>query len=197
MTDRHLGDSRLDAAIDRAVREMMGAEPRADLRERVLAELAGPSARAMLWPRLAFGLAATVAAMIAVQVVQRPPAPPAEQTIGAMPAPSQSPGTESQAPLAPRMAPSVSTRGPARGNGSTAPTPPRTAIAVDRPIQATSIDTAEPGAGIAPMPPIARLNPIEAISVARLAAPQVSTPTIDLKPLAIEQMEIAPLTPRR
>jgi hypothetical protein len=134
--------------------------------------------------------------MIAVQVVQRPSPPQAEQTIGAMPSPSPSPGTDSQAPLAPQLPPSPLSRVP-RLNPSPAPPPPRNVIAVDRPIQATSIDTAEPGGVIAPMPPLARLNPIEAIAVARLTAPQVSMPTIDLKPLAIAQMEIAPLTPPR
>ena len=67
MTDKHLGDSHLradshlDAAIDRAVREMMSVEPRADLRQRVLAELVEEPTRAALWPRFAFGSAALAA----------------------------------------------------------------------------------------------------------------------------------------
>ena len=110
MTDRPLGDSELDAAIDRAVRDLMGAEPRADLRERVLSELAGgsselarTSARATLWPRLAFGLvAATAAIVIAVQFADRPAERPAEQTIAARAAPEERPRTDGT-PLPPAV----------------------------------------------------------------------------------------------
>ena len=83
MTDKHAATaSHLDAAIDRAVREMMSVEPRADLRERVLAELVGEPARAALWPRLAFGSAAVaVAAVVLLMIVNRPPDQPVDRTI--------------------------------------------------------------------------------------------------------------------
>ena len=95
MTDRPLGDSELDRAIDHAVRDLMGAEPRADLRERVLFELAGGSSglagtsvRARLWPRFAFGLvAATAAIVIVVQFTDRPSERTAEPNIATLPMP--------------------------------------------------------------------------------------------------------------
>ena len=65
MADRPLAETQLDEAIDRAVREMMNVEPRADLRVRVLAELGGPPARVSLWPRFAFGSMALAAAILA------------------------------------------------------------------------------------------------------------------------------------
>ena len=199
MTDRPLGDSELDAAIDRAVRDLMGAEPRADLRERVLSELAGgsselarTSARATLWPRLAFGLvAATAAIVIAVQFADRPAERPAEQTIAARAAPEERPRTDGT-PLPP-AGPPIPPRSPAGVRGPAPTTPPRRAIVDDRSIQAASIETVPP-LGTAPMTPLARIEPI---GLSRLEASEIPAPAIDIKPLAIELLEIGPLTPQR
>jgi hypothetical protein len=65
--------SRLDAAIDRAVRRMLDAEPPPGLRRRVLARLEGPAAGLAWWPRL--GIAAATVAAIALAVVYLSPAP--------------------------------------------------------------------------------------------------------------------------
>jgi len=200
MTDRPLGDSELDAAIDRAVRDLMGAEPRADLRERVLSELAGgsselagTSARATLWPRLAFGLVvATAAIVIAVQFADRPAERPAEQTVAGRTAPDERPRTDGT-PLPPAVAPPVPPRLPARVSGPAPTTPPRRAMVEDRSIQAASIDTV-PSLGTAPMTPLARIEPI---GLSRLEASEIPAPAIDIKPLAIELLEIGPLTPQR
>ena len=195
MTDRPLGDSELDAAIDRAVRDLMGAEPRSDLRERVLSELAGTSARATLWPRFAFGLvAATAAIVIAVQFADRPAERPAEQTIAARATSEERPRTDGT-PFPPAVAPPISPRSPARVSGP-APTPPRRAIVDDRPIQAASVETAPP-LDSAPMTPLARLSRLEPIGLSRLQASEIPAPAIDIKPLAIELLEIGPLTPQR
>ncbi len=203
MTDRPLGDSELDAAIDRAVRDLMGAEPRSDLRERVLSELAGGSSwlagtsvRARLWPRFAFGLVAVAAAVIvAVQFAPRPTERPAEQTIAAVPAPVERPRTDGTR-LTPQIPPPVPPRTPPRATESASATALRRAAMDDRPIQAASIETAQPF-GVAPMTPLVRLNPIEPIALSTLEAPEIPAPAIHLKPLAIAQMEIAPLTPPR
>ena len=196
MTDRSLGDSELDAAIDRAVRDLMGAEPRADLRERVLSELAGTSARATLWPRFAFGLvAATAVLVIAVQFADRPAERPAEQTIAGRAAPEARPRTDGT-PLPPAVPAPISPRSPVRVSGPAPTTPPRRAIVDDRPIQAASIETTPP-LGTAPLTPLARLNRIEPIGLSRLEASEIPAPVIDIKPLGIELLEIGPLTPRR
>ncbi len=205
MTDRPLGDSELDRAIDRAVRDLMGAEPRADLRERVLSELAGgssglagTSARARLWPRFAFGLvAATAALVIAVQFADRPAERPAEQTVAALPALPDRPRTAgTPIPRPAETSRAIPPRTLVRATGP-APTPPlRSASVDDRPIQAASIETA-PSLGIAPMTALARLKPIEPIALSSIDAAEIPAPAIDITPLTIEQMEIAPLTPRR
>lgn len=199
MTDRPLGDSELDAAIDRAVRDLMGAEPRADLRERVLfelagdsSELAGTSVRAGLWPRFAFGLvAATAALVIALQFVERPSERPAGQTVAALPAPAERLRTDGT-PLTPGVSPQVPPGAPERASGA----PRNGSVVDDRPIQAASVED-HSSLGIAPMTPVAGLSPIEPIALSRLEASEIPAPAIDIKPLAIEQMEIAPLTPPR
>ena len=199
MTDKPLGDSALDAAIDRAVRDLMGAEPRADLRERVLSELAGTSTRAVLWPRFAFGLvAATALLVIAVQFVERPSERPVERTVAgrpALPDPDR-PRTARTPPALPGIRPAIPPRTLVRTPGPVPAPPFRNAVVDDRPIQAASIETALP-LGVEPLTPLVRLNPIEPIALSQLEAPEMPAPGINLKPLAIEQMEIAPLTPRR
>ena len=196
MTDRPLGDSELDRAIDRAVRDLMGGEPRADLRERVLSELAGTSARATLWPRFAFGLVAAAAVLvIAVQFADRPAERPAEATIAATAARDGRPRTDGT-PLTPGIVPPPIPPRPPRVTGPAPTTPPRRPIVDDRPIQAASIEAAPP-LGIAPMTPLARLNRIEPIGLSRLEASEIPAPAIDIKPLAIDLLEIGPLTPQR
>ena len=202
MTDRSLGDSELDAAIDRAVRDLMGAEPRADLRERVLSELprpselAGTSARATLWPRFAFGLVAAAAVLvIAVQFADRPSERPAEQTIAVLPAPPDRPRTAGTPFTRPPEHTPIPRAAPARRTGPVPTTPLRGVVPDDRPIQAASIETAPP-LGIAPMTPVARLNRIEPIGLSRLEASEIPAPAIDIKPLAIDLLEIGPLTPQ-
>lgn len=204
MTDRPRGDSELDRAIDRAVRDLMGGEPRADLRERVLRELAGgsselggTSARALFWPRLAFGLVAVTAAIvIAVQFTDRPSERTAEQTVAtvaALPDRPQTAGTPFTRPPEHTPLPPGTL---VRGTGPV-PTPPLRGVAPDdRPIQAASIETAPP-LGIAPMTALARLSAIEPIALTSIDAAEIPAPAIDIAPLTIEQMEIAPLTPRR
>lgn len=198
MANSYRDDSHLDAAIDRAVREMMSAEPRADLRERVLSELQDAPARTTLWPRLAFGSAALAVAVVTMLVlVDRPADRPGERV-----AVSTSPAAESprQGPVNPpapaRKASAPVEGGRIRGDGPESAPAPRGRAGTDRPIQAASIDAAG-SIAIAPVMPLARLDPIEPIALSRLDASHIPAPTIDIKPIAIEQIEIAPLTPQR
>jgi hypothetical protein len=89
----HAADSRLDAAIDQAVRQIMDVEPPPGLRRRVLARLDGraPAAAPVAWwPRLGIA-AATMAAIVLAVVYLRPdpglPAPEPVDVIAQGPAP--------------------------------------------------------------------------------------------------------------
>jgi hypothetical protein len=198
MKDRQHGGSRLDAAIDRAVREMMSVEPRGDFRERVLSKIAGTPARTLLWPRFAIGAAAAaVAIALMFQVGQRPSDRPVEQTPVATAPPTPPPRTtERPTPVPRRLSPQIGTPGPVHTGVSAATPGPRVPLGDSRPIQAASIDAAKPP-DAAPAAILARLKPINPIVVSTLDAPRVSATAIDIKPITIELIEIVPLTPLR
>ena len=198
MANSYRDDSHLDAAIDRAVRELMSAEPRADLRERVLSELQDAPARTTLWPRLAFGSAALAATVVAMLVlVDRPADRPVERVAVSTSPAAESPRPGPVNPPAPaRTASAPVDRGRMRSDGPESAPAPRGRAGADRPIQAASIDAAE-SVAVAPMMPPARLGPIEPIVPTRLDASHIPAPIIDIKPIAIEHIEIAPLTPQR
>jgi hypothetical protein len=72
-TKRHLdSEDAADAAIDRAVREIMSAEPRPGFRRRVLDRLAENRRPAWSVPRLGFGAAAAAAVVLALFMWTRP-----------------------------------------------------------------------------------------------------------------------------
>ena len=157
MTDRSLGDSELDAAIDRAVRDLMGAEPRADLRERVLSELAArPS-----WPG---PRRAPHSGRGSPSASWRPPpcsSSPSSSPIGRLSVPPNSPSPACRHRQIARGRPARRSR--VHQNPRRNPTPhtgtqrpdrcrlprSRSAVVDDRPIQAASIETAPP-LGVAP-----------------------------------------------
>jgi hypothetical protein len=188
VTHNRRDDPHLDAAIDRAVRDMMSAEPRAGLRERVLAELAGDPVHAAWWPRLAFGSAAiAVAIVILLVIVNRPAERPIDQTIaGAAPPPVAAPGNTGEPGQLSGGTPPVRVTGPRAGTLAGSP------VVEDRPIQAASIETGE-SIAIEPMTAVERLAPIDPIRIARLETPTLSD--ISIKPITIERIEITPLTP--
>jgi hypothetical protein len=194
MANSFRDDSHLDAAIDRAVRDMMSAEPRTDLRERVLAELTGAPTRVVWWPRLAFGSAALAVAAVAMLVlVDRPADRPVERVAVATPPTAPAP-TPAEAPTMPRTQSAPVDRDRARHGGSEST--PAARGRVDRPVQAASIEAGK-AIEIEPMAPVEPLTPIEPIRIATLEAPQVSSAAISIPPITIRQIEIAPLTPQR
>jgi len=194
MANSFRDDSHLDAAIDRAVRDMMSAEPRTDLRERVLAELTGAPARTRLWPRLAFGSAALAIAAVALLVfVERPADRPVERVAVATPPPAPaSPAAE--APAAPSIPSGAVDRDTARRGGLESAAAAREKKVADRPVQAASIAAGE-AVGIEPMTPVEPLRPLEPIRIATLVAPSASA--ISIVPITIERIEITPLSPQR
>jgi hypothetical protein len=204
MVDKQLSDRQLDDAIDRAVRDLMSAEPRPDLRARVLAELEGTPARPAFWPRLAFGGA--VVALAAILVALLLPRP-AERTDDARIASMRPPSTAAQ--TAPTPTPPAPERGPASASSVNrtdrpAPAPdvfvPRRQRADDdRVIRAASIDTVdEPGAASeGASPAVERLAPLDLIRIRNLEPLDMSTPDIVMKPITVGAIDIAPLTPQR
>ena len=189
MTDNRRDDSHLDAAIDRAVRDLMSVEPRAGLRERVLAELTGEPARAAWWPRLALGSAAVaVVVLVLLMIVNRPPEQPVDRTIAGATPPAAAPGNTSETAKPPGAAPPVHVDGP-RAQAAT-----KRPVVEDRLVQAASIAASEPIA-IEPMTAVEPLAPIDPIRIARLETP--AELDISIKPITIARIEITPLTPQR
>lgn len=179
MTDR------LDDAIDRAVRDMLDVEPRADLRARVIAQLAGPRFRLPAIPvRLVASVAAAAVILFAVFVVRRtapvaPPAPVVARTGDLLLAAE----TRRGAPAKP--APSDATMPPVPASvrvGPRAPQMGRDVVAFDTvENQTTAI---EPLQSIAP------------IAIAPIAQDSIAPAEIAMHSLdPISEVQIAPLTP--
>ena len=189
MTDNRRDDSHLDAAIDRAVRDLMSVEPRAGLRERVLAELTGEPARAAWWPRLALGSAAVaVAAVVLLMIVNRPPEQPVDRTIAGATPRAATPGNTGETAKPPGATPPVHVDAPRAQAARQRP------VVEDRLVQAASIAANEPIA-IEPMTAVEPLAPIDPIRIARLETPVGLDNSI--KPITIARIEITPLTPQR
>jgi hypothetical protein len=186
-------DADADAAIDRAVREMMSAEPRADFGRRVRARLESPALRRssgqarilVTIPRLATIAALTAAVALFVLTRENRPAAPVPES-----ASHTEPGTR-PAPATPER-PSL-TREVPRTIVTVAPR--RQPAALDRQVQAASIDINEmvdAAADVEPLKPIAPIAPS-----ATTPAPIAKT-EIHIVPLDVSPIEIAPLiTPRR
>jgi hypothetical protein len=180
--DIKFDDGDADAAIDRAVREMMSAEPRADFGRRVRARLERPARAVFTIPRLA--AVAALSAAVALFVLTRdhrptPPTPP----VAVHTAPGTGPG-----PTTPERPPVVAEvpRTPVTE------APVLTAPVLDRPVQAASIDISETASDIEPLKPIAPI----ALSV--MTQEPIAKPEIRITPLDVSPIEIAPLiTPRR
>ena len=67
-----MSDTRLDAAIDRAVREMTSVEPGAEAETRLRVELRHPRRRTLRWTPLAAAGATAIAVVVIVAIVDRP-----------------------------------------------------------------------------------------------------------------------------
>jgi hypothetical protein len=169
-----MSDQRIDDAIDRAVREIMHAEPDADFRRRVLLRIEQPARTAWVWgPGFA---AAALAILIVVTffVARRSPTPvPVEETVSNRPAVSvpSAPPKAIQQPAPPRAA------------------PPREMVARTRTIRARTrsiqeLQAFESGVEIDP------------ITVDLIEANPVQRPAVDVTPLAaLTPIEVAPLPP--
>lgn len=196
MTDKHLDD-----AIDRAVREMMSAEPASDLRRRVLDTITRPRRRAIAWSALAYGSAALAAiVLLVVSLVTRRADVPETRVAGA-PTVSPAAAPTRPSPLAPEPAeqPAVSSPGrrqsPARRPREASTPDVGVPNFADRRVEAASI----PGAlalGSEAMS-AASLEPVVPLGIAAIGAEPIVTKEIGIAPIDIVRIEIAPLPPRR
>jgi hypothetical protein len=166
-----------DHAIDRAVRDMLDAEPRADLRDRVVASAFRRNSAisvASAFRRHGLVLAAAALILLAVFIARRSdPAAPQPPVIAH--------GSDRILPLPPPRdvpePPSPAARRQVRREPSIT-------------IAAASIETT-----VTPVP-IAPLNPIAPIALTPIARNPIAPDGIAVQPLApIDDLDIAPLTP--
>lgn len=134
----------LDDAIDRAVQELVCADPRPGLRRRVLDRLNAPPARRSWIPRLLVPVGAIASVvMLAILLKPAPPSPPVTQPASVAQAPVvASPVVETppQSPvpfqrptsrLAPRSAPVTFSFGPPTSRVSATSVDPRAAVSIE------------------------------------------------------------------
>ncbi len=188
------GGGKFDAAIDRAVREVLDVEPRADLRERVLRRIeagGGSSAlvasafrRKILWSVVP--LAAAAVLIVALLPSKAPVSPPDTARVTGI----ETPGT----PANPSSA-SVSTPRAARASAPSRAVRSRRAArtphAAERVVIAATVD---PATGA--MSHIAPLETITPIEVAPMAQHVIAPAEIAVRPLdPIAEVQVAPLNP--
>jgi type IV secretory pathway VirB10-like protein len=175
MTERHLDD-----AIDRAVRDIMSAEPRPGLRERVLRQIDVPPRWRITLPAVV-GAAACAAVLIALVLPDRPPrqTPPSSTSVARTPPAAATPGNPPPASgtrESAAVAPSVTTSGPERRLASRRP--PRT-------IRAAVSEPDDMG-----LPPLSEAPPLSmgAIEPRRLTTRELTIDALSVTPITVEPL---------
>jgi hypothetical protein len=184
----------LDAAIDRAVRSIMSAEPRAGLRQRVLSRINDAPRRAFPVLRLAIagGTIAAVGLAVALRIANRPIVPEdravAPPSVAVAPPREQPAARETPTPVAPRPQ--------ARRSPAPSQPVPRGLVIAQSLTAIEEEDKADPTVTTAPEVPqelealrTPALSPIQELdtSVGRV-------PAIAVTPLGVSRLpEIAPL----
>lgn len=172
-----MSDDRIDKAIDRAVQDMLGVEPRAGFAARVRSRLDAPRRRPLVWPALAS--AAAVAAIIVFLVVSREPAgvspalPPAQSAARAAAPEGEAP----RPPAPPRSEP-----------GDPAARLPERAIT--RVPDFAALPPFESDVAITPLEPVGSID-VTTVSVEAIASPDIAVES--LPPIA--PVNIQPLPP--
>ena len=195
----------IDAAIDRAVHDMMNVDADPAFKARVFARLEQPVRRRIGWPAIGLTGGAVAATVIALTMSRSPePAAPGVAPIVARPAEiasTQSPAPGPEAP-APSNGPEIRRpvqQGtvPSRTNADRRVTRPNvTQDLAPGALMATSVD--EPSAATDEPSSIAvdALGRIEPIAVEPIASATTTLAAIVIVPLTIPEMQIAPLPPR-
>jgi hypothetical protein len=172
------GSGRLDAAIDRAVREMLDVEPPAGLRGRVLDRIENPGSRGWSWTWIAGPLVAAAMVILLVLAPWRHAAPVVPAAV----------------PVIARVEPAPAVRAVARprppeGAGRAPRSPVRDRRAQPR-VEAASIAVAEVAEAIEP------LSPIAPVSVPVMTQADIKPTEIGVARLTpVVELQIAPLSP--
>jgi hypothetical protein len=194
MTDhssRRFDGDAADAAIDRAVREIMSTDTAPRFRQRVLARLEDRSGDVWAWGRL--GFVASAAAMVVVlaiwmrterrpeaPVATKPPAVAAQRPEQPTPPPSASPATPAPGPA--RRAPGAVARRSAPAPSERRVTAASVA-AVEEALERGATTNARPADDATVVPPL-QIRPLE-------------VPEIMVKPVTIGPIVVVPLLPPR
>ena len=180
-----------DKAIDEAVREMLDVEPRADLRARVMRQIAGKNqSRKLLWTAVPLAAAATLILALFLPsktgVDQQMPTPVVKSTPPNAPPTVPSPVVRTPQRSVPQVVPPhVIATGPSPASSRPRRIEPSTRMAAAA-VYAAADDTT----GIEP------LNALTPIEMAPLAEHRVATAEITVRPLnPIVELQIAPLSP--
>jgi hypothetical protein len=195
----------IDAAIDRAVHDMMNVDADPAFKARVFARLEQPVRRRIGWPALGLAGGAVAATVVALTMLRTPE--PAAIGVPSTPFPpteiarSQSPAPAPQTPEAPSVrgigAPGQSGAAPVRPNPKRPVSEPNvTQDLAPGALMATSVD--EPSAATDEPSSVAvdALGRIEPIAVEPIGSPTTTLAAIVIAPLTIPEMQIAPLPPR-
>lgn len=208
MTERHLralDSDAADAAIDRAVRELMNGEPAPGFRQRVFARLEDKSRAPWMrstfaWPRLGF-TAVAAAIVLALALWMRPLNRPAEPKLADVrPQVVESPQA---APVPKRAAPALPLDSRVADRQ---PSPdvlkPRAGATAKR-VLSTSTDRRVAAANVAPADEALERSatkdraPIDPGSISPLNVRPLETPEIIVRPLTVGPLMIVPLLPPR
>jgi hypothetical protein len=172
-------DHQLDAAIDRAVREMMSVEPRPGMRQRVLGRLRQPHRRTFPFRRLAVAGVSAAIVLIALRgfIGTNAPQPRPDNPVvqsQSQPAPSPAPKPVEPPPLVAVKVEKVA--------------PPAPREIPEGVVVAQSVN--EP---VAASMEVAPLAPTSSLTIQRLETPAPSVSEIVLKAIPISDLSIEPL----
>ena len=200
MTDhssRRFDGDAADAAIDRAVREIMSTDTAPRFRQRVLARLEDRSGDVWAWGRL--GFVASAAAMVVVLAIwmrteRRPEAPVATKPPAVAAQRPEQPTPPTSASTPPSASPATTAAGPARRapgavarRSAPAPTERRvtaaSVAAVEEALERGATTNARPADDATVVPPL-QIRPLE-------------VPEIMVKPVTIGPIVVVPLLPPR
>jgi hypothetical protein len=180
----------IDDAIDRVVREIMSAEPRAGLRGRVLADLESGHTKRLSILRLA-SVAALVCLAAFIFLRVRPPSETdAPQTVADNTRPA------AVAPASPAAVPSPPPVDAARAPRTSAPAATRAARPArlpQFPARGTVAAASVAADSTAPIPVLEHAASLPFTA----QAPEIAIHTIRIEPLTIDRIVIAPLSPPR
>lgn len=200
MNDRR---TRVDDAIDRAVREIVQHDPRPGLRRRVLGRLDAPVRRAAVMARLAFAGGVIVLIVMTTVVLRdsrrlESPPPPIATTAPAPPPSNQTAPvrTAKPAPVTPRSR--IAAAAP-RSIPPTAEQPVRRSIGVQQGrVIATSLPDDLPAPRVTPAAVfVPTETDVTAAPVEWPAPVPITVRPIEVPPIAIVPLRIAPLAPPR